>query len=64
MGTAVIMTTHNISLLNEYPGIVYRCIDGRLEDITETYNTMALYEDEESNDKAAVDYSAREDLSI
>ena len=63
-GTAVVMTTHNISLLNEYPGIVYRCIDGRLEDITETYNTMALYEDEESNDKAAVDYSAREDLSI
>lgn len=64
MGTAVIMTTHNISLLNEYPGIVYRCIDGRLEDITETYNTMALYEDEESDDKAKVDYSAREDLSI
>ena len=63
-GTAVVMTTHNISLLNEYPGIVYRCIDGRLEDITETYNTMALYEDEESNEKAVVDYSAREDLSL
>jgi cell division transport system ATP-binding protein len=63
-GTAVIMTTHNISLLNEYPGIVYRCIDGRLEDITETYNTMALYEDEESNETITVDYSAREDLSI
>ena len=63
-GTAVIMTTHNISLLNEYPGIVYRCIDGHLEDITETYNTMALYEDEESAESATVDYSAREDLSI
>jgi cell division transport system ATP-binding protein len=63
-GTAVIMTTHNISLLNEYPGIVYRCIDGHLEDITETYNTMALYEDEETAESAAVDYSAREDLSL
>lgn len=63
-GTAVIMTTHNISLLNEYPGIVYRCIDGHLEDITETYNTMALYEDEETTESAAVDYSAREDLSL
>jgi cell division transport system ATP-binding protein len=63
-GTAVIMTTHNISLLNEYPGIVYRCIDGRLEDITETYNTMALYEDEETAETSNVDYSAREDLSI
>ena len=58
------MTTHNISLLNDYPGIVYRCIDGHLEDITETYNTMALYEDEETKESAAVDYSAREDLSI
>ena len=63
-GTAVIMTTHNISLLNEYQGIVYRCIDGHLEDITETYNTMALYGDEETAESAAVDYSAREDLSL
>jgi cell division transport system ATP-binding protein len=63
-GTAVVMTTHNISLLNEYPGIVYRCIDGRLEDITETYNTMALYEDEEAEETSNVDYSAREDLSL
>ena len=35
-----------------------------LEDITETYNTMALYEDEETAESTAVDYSAREDLSI
>ena len=63
-GTAVVITTHNISLLSEYPGIVYRCNDGRLEDITETYNTMALYEDEETAESTAVDYSAREDLSI
>jgi cell division transport system ATP-binding protein len=35
-----------------------------LEDITETYNTMALYEDEETKESAAVDYSAREDLSL
>ena len=27
-GTAVIMTTHNIPLLDKYPGIVYRCEDG------------------------------------
>ena len=63
-GTAVVMTTHNIQLLDEYPGIVYRCIDGRLEDITETYNTMALYDDSEAEEVAGVDYSSREDLSI
>ena len=63
-GTAVVMTTHNISLIKNYPGVVYRCIDGRLEDITKTYNTIALYEDEEPEEATAVDYSAREDLSM
>ena len=64
-GTAVVMTTHNISLLNSYPGIVYRCIDGRLEDITNDYNKIALYEEDDVQDKVAgVDYSSREDLSM
>ena len=63
-GTAVVMTTHNISLLSEYPGIVYRCIDGRLEDITQTYNSISLYEDSETAGQSGVDYSTREDLSI
>ena len=44
-GTAVIMTTHNVALLHEYPGIVYRCADGRLEEITSDYNKMQLTED-------------------
>ena len=29
-GTAVIMTTHNLQLLQEYPGKVYRCEDHKL----------------------------------
>ena len=45
-GTAVIMTTHNIPLLNEYPGIVYRCIDGKVEEITHDYNKMKLAEED------------------
>ena len=63
-GTAVVMTTHNIPLLDEYPGIVYRCIDHRLEDITNDYNKMALAEEEEASAQQVVDYSAREDLSM
>ena len=64
-GTAVVMTTHNTSLLKDYPGIVYRCINQHLEDITDNYNQMSLYEDEEVGEtQANVDYSAREDLSI
>lgn len=30
-GTAVVMSTHNIPLLDKYPGTVYRCADNRLE---------------------------------
>lgn len=45
-GTAVILTTHNRSLLNKYPGIVYRCNEGRLEEVTNDYNQMQLSEEE------------------
>ena len=63
-GTAVVMTTHNISLLDEYPGIVYRCIDHRLEEITDSYNKIALYEEDEAETpEQRVDYSTREDFS-
>ena len=64
-GTSVVMTTHNTSLLSEYPGIVYRCINQHLEDITKDYNTMSLYEEEaEQSAKKILDYSDREDDSI
>ena len=63
-GTAVVMTTHNTSLLKEYPGIVYRCINKRLEDITTDYNNMSLYDEEVQSAKKVLDYSDREDLSM
>lgn len=63
-GTAVVITTHNIPLLDDYPGIVYRCIDHQLEEITNDYNKMALAEEEEASAQQVVDYSTREDLSI
>ena len=46
-GTAVVMSTHNISMLNRYPGIVYRCKDGHISDVTHEYNTLDLSEDEQ-----------------
>lgn len=32
-GTAVIMSTHNISMIDRYPGFVYRCEDGKVIEI-------------------------------
>jgi len=45
-GTAVILTTHNRSLLDKYPGKVYRCSDQHLEDVTNDYSHMQLSEEE------------------
>ena len=45
--TAVVITTHNITLLNKIPGIVYRCENGILAEVTKEYNHMALAEDVE-----------------
>lgn len=33
-GSAIIMTTHNISLLTEYPGKVYKCEEHKLSEVT------------------------------
>ena len=48
-GTAVVMTTHNIPMLDKFPGIVYRCKDGVLHDVTNEYNRIDLTEDGEEN---------------
>lgn len=48
-GTAVIMTTHNIPMLDKYPGIVYRCHEGTIKDVTSEYNKIDLTEDGEEN---------------
>lgn len=37
-GTAVIMSTHNISMLDKFPGIVYSCMDGEIKNVTTDYN--------------------------
>jgi hypothetical protein len=46
-GTAVVMSTHNLSMLSKYPGIVYRCADGRMKEITDEYSKIDLSEDQE-----------------
>lgn len=46
-GTAVVMSTHNISMLNKFPGVVYRCKDSHLNDVTNEFNNLDLSEDGE-----------------
>lgn len=46
-GTAVVMTTHNIPMLDKYPGIVYRCKEGTISDVTQDFSKLCLSEEEE-----------------
>ncbi len=36
-GTAVVMSTHNIPMLNRFPGIVYKCENQEIKEVTEEY---------------------------
>ncbi len=40
-GTAVVMSTHNWSMINQYPGRVYKCEDGRLTELSEGLSGLA-----------------------
>ena len=44
-GSLVIMTTHNMQLLWEYPGRVYRCADHLITDVTEQYSVVSSTEE-------------------
>ena len=48
-GTAIVMTTHNIPMLDKFPGIVYRWKDGAIYDVTNDYNKMDLTEEAEES---------------
>ncbi len=45
-GTAVVMSTHNIPMLDRFPGVVYQCADGEIHDVTNSYNKLNLTEDQ------------------
>lgn len=42
-GTAVVMITHNLNLLQAHPGIVYECADGRVTEITQECNNPVAF---------------------
>ena len=46
-GTAVVMSTHNLSMLSKYPGIVDRCGDGKIKEVTDEYSKIDLTEEDD-----------------
>lgn len=49
-GTAVVMVTHNLQLLKDFPGIVYKCASGKIHDTTGSYRSTPKETDENSED--------------
>ena len=43
-GTTVVLSTHNEELISEFPGVVYRCGEGRLQECTDTYTSQDYYD--------------------
>ncbi|MEE3445560.1 MAG: ATP-binding cassette domain-containing protein [Prevotella sp.] len=60
-GTAVVMSTHNMPLLDKYPGVVFRCAGGKMEEVTSDFNQIQLV-DEPDTDEIIVRYSEREEI--
>ena len=44
-GTTVIMSTHNINLIDQFPGKVYRCHEGELHQLTDKKEVCELAEE-------------------
>lgn len=53
-GAAVVMSTHNISLIDQYPGTVYQCKGGTFANVTGNQSVAATAGEPESDDEIIV----------
>ena len=61
-GTAVVMSTHNLPLIEANPSITYRCQDAKMEDITNDFHHLVIVDDTPDTDETKVRYSEREEI--
>ena len=50
-GSAIMMTTHNLHLLSEYPGIVYRFENHQIKEVTNEYSRAIKRDKEQETEK-------------
>ena len=50
-GSAIMMTTHNLPLLSEYPGIVYRFENHQIKEVTNEYSRAIKREKEQETEE-------------
>ncbi len=49
-GTAVLMSTHNWAMIEQYPGKVYRCEDGKVIELTKEEDSVEIDNEEEKSE--------------
>ena len=61
-GTAIVMSTHNLPLIEANPSVTYRCQNAQMEDITNDFHHLIIVDDTPDTDETKVRYSEREEI--
>jgi cell division transport system ATP-binding protein len=61
-GTAIVMSTHNLPLIEANPSVTYRCQNALMEDITNDLHHLIIVDDTPDTDETKVRYSEREEI--
>lgn len=56
-GSAILMTTHNLNLLSEYPGVVYRFENHQIKEVTHEYTRLERSKNEREKEEKTTDAS-------
>ena len=61
-GTAIVMSTHNLPLIEANPSVTYRCQNAQMEDVTNDFHHLIIVDDTPDTDETKVRYSEREEI--
>ena len=61
-GTAIVMSTHNLPLIEANPSVTYRCQNTQMEDVTNDFHHLIMVDDTPDTDEIRVRYSEREEI--
>lgn len=63
-GTAVVIVTHNLDLINRFPGRVYQCQDGTMTDVTDRFNAPVLMDEIETETESDIETESNDDETV
>ena len=61
-GTAIVMSTHNLPLIEANPSVTYRCQNAQMEDVTNDFHHLIIADDTPDPDETKIVYSEKEEI--